>query len=389
MLLTHDDVATLRSDLGRLVESQAGPCASLYMPTHRAGPEVRQNPIRLKNLLRQAEERLIAVGVRAAEAREQLRPASELLDDATFWEHQSDGLALFLAPNAAYIYRLPLRFDELVVVAGRFHLKPLFPLLSGDGEFYILALSQNTVRLLHGTRHTVSELDLAGVPRSLAEAMRYEEPVESAQYHTRAPAGRDKRALVFHGHGVGEDDEKDRILRYFRQIDAGLRELLAGQRAPLVLAGVDYLLPIYREANTYPYLLEEGVTGSPDRLRADELHAQAWEIVGPHFERTRQASLARYGEYAAKGLASHRLEEIVPAAHHGRVDTLFVAIGEERWGVFDPTTNTVSVRSSMEAGDGDLLDFAAIRTLANGGTVYAVEPSAVPNGGPAAAIFRY
>lgn len=38
---------------------------------------------------------------------------------------------------------------------------------------------------------------------------------------------------------------------------------------PLVLAGVEYLLPIYRRANTYPYLLDGGVTGNPEGRRPD------------------------------------------------------------------------------------------------------------------------
>jgi len=35
------------------------------------------------------------------------------------------------------------------------------------------------------------------------------------------------------------------------------------------------------------------------------------------------------------------------------------------------------------------MDFAAIHTLLNGGTVYAVEPKAVPGDAPLAAVFRY
>jgi hypothetical protein len=33
---------------------------------------------------------------------------------------------------------------------------------------------------------------------------------------------------------------------------------------PLLLAGVDYLLPIYREANTTHIWLDKGITGNPD-----------------------------------------------------------------------------------------------------------------------------
>jgi hypothetical protein len=58
---------------------------------------------------------------------------------------------MFSAPDVFRHYRLPFPFQEFVVVTERFHVKPLLPLLSGDGQFYLLALSQNGVRVLQGT----------------------------------------------------------------------------------------------------------------------------------------------------------------------------------------------------------------------------------------------
>jgi len=47
------------------------------------------------------------------------------------------------------------------------------------------------------------------------------------------------------------------------------------------------------------------------------------------------------------------------------------------------------VHETEEPGDEDLLDVAAIQTVLNSGTVYAVKAEEVPGGGPAAALFRY
>jgi len=87
--------------------------------------------------------------------------------------------------------------------------------------------------------------------------------------------------------------------------------------------------------------------------------------------------------------ASSDLDTIVPAAYHARVDVLFVAVGVQRWGRFDPNTGQVHVRETAEPGDEDLLDFAAIHSILNGGTVYAVAPANVPGAAPVAATFRY
>jgi hypothetical protein len=60
-----------------------------------------------------------------------------------------------------YHYHLLVTFVFNTEDSDRFHLKPLLPLLTGDGRFYILALSQNQVRLLQGTRYSVRGLYLS------------------------------------------------------------------------------------------------------------------------------------------------------------------------------------------------------------------------------------
>jgi hypothetical protein len=378
-LFTRDDVKTILAD-------HLSPCVSLFMPTHRGGAE--EDPIRWRKHLAEAEEQLVKTGWRAAEAKELLAPARRLLEDNAFWKNQSDGLAGFLAPKFLRLFRLPLTFKDRVAVAKRFSILPLLPLLNGSGRFFILALSQNAVRLLHGTHHSVSEVDLKGVPQNLAEALLAHEAKQPFSFFgRRAGEGVGSWAGIFHGHGVGIDDTKEELLHYFQKIDRGLHPLLKEEKAPLVLAAVDYLRPIYHQANTYPHLLEKGVEGNPDRLSSQELHDRAWPLVKPLCEEARQRAAAQYRQLAGTGHASGDLETVVAAAHEGRVETLFVALGRQVWGVFDPATGWVQRHEQASFGDVDLLDLAAAHTLAHGRTVYAVGPEQVPGGTEAAAIF--
>lgn len=57
-----------RDELKALMQKRADSCVSIYLPTHRAMPDTQQDPIRLKNLLAEAEKRLIAAGLRSPEA---------------------------------------------------------------------------------------------------------------------------------------------------------------------------------------------------------------------------------------------------------------------------------------------------------------------------------
>lgn len=382
-----------RENIRDLISKQAEGCISIYMPTFRAGRKTEQGPIRLKNLLKQAEQYLFDLRFRTPQIRTLLEPAEELLANGLFWQNQSDGLALFLSSAGLLNYRVPLPFDELVVVAEHFHVKPLFQLLTGDGLFFVLAVSQNAVRLLECTRYGCDTIDLEGVPASIAQALRFDDPEKQLQFHTgtSAPGTGGVRSALFHGHGVGTDDAKTNILRYFRSIDQGLQKLLQDKQAPLVLAGVEYLLPIYREANHYPYLIEEAIKGNPEDLSDKTLHEQAWKLMEPIFRQAQDKAIMDYDRLSKSksDRSSRDLEKIVSASRAGRVETLLVAMGVQQWGQFDPQTGTVQLHQEASPGDEDLLDLAAIQTFLNGGTVYVWDPNKMPDHSQVAAIFRY
>ena len=386
------DILT-RAELEQLMRKEQQWCVSIYMPTHRTGSEAQQDPVRLKNLLGEAEKRLSDHGVGRRDVQKMLEPASKLLQSSHFWQHQSDGLAIFISPNRVRRFRLPLYFAELMVVTDHFHINPLLPLFTGDGQFYILALSQNEVRLLNGTRYSVSEVDIRQVVGSLVEEISSDDLQASLHLHTSgSPGGKTgDGSVTFHGQGGGDVSAKDDLLRYFRLIADGLTEFLQGDQVPLVLAGVEYLLPIYKEANTYPNLIDAVIKGNPDLLSAEDLHKSAWNILGSLFQAAREEAVAHYQQLA--GQASERvadtLEKIVPAAYHGQVETLFVSAGKQQWGVFNPVTNEIEIHDQMESGDEPLLDLAAVQSYLKGGIVYSVEPEKVPGGTTAAAVLRY
>ena len=383
-----------QKDLQQLIETRGECCVSLYMPTHRTGREQQQDPIRFKNLVVRAQERLLGYGLRRLEVQGLMRPAENLVENGDFWQHQSDGLAIFLSSDFSQTYRLPSRFKELLAIANNFHIKPLLPLFSTNGQFYILAVSLNEIRLFLATWDTVSEMQLPNIPTSMQEALFMDDPEKHLDFHTgtKNPSTPGSRPAVFHGQGVQSDEEeKKNILRYFHYVDEGLRTLLDDMTIPMVLAGVDYLLPIYHEANTYNGLLKEGMEGNPEGLSAKELHQRTWELVKPIFRVNQQEAMQQFEQLHGKEscLASDDLKIVIKAAKYGRVDTLFVPLGVQQWGRFEPENNRVLLEKEPSLENEDLLDFAATQTILNSGQVYALQPEELPGKGDLAAILRY
>jgi hypothetical protein len=266
----------------------------------------------------------------------------------------------------------------------RFHVTPLLPLLAGDGHFFVLALSQNQIRLLEGTRDRVEEVDLPGVPLGVRDALQGEEVQKQLQLYV-ADRGGPGAGGIYHGHGHPGEAQAERILRYFRKVDRGLREVLAGERAPMVLAAVEHLSPIYRKANTYPQLVDEVLPGSPEGLSPHELHARAWPIVEPLFLRAQREAVAGYDRLAGTGQTSQDPQDIVRAAKDGRIETLFISHHPA-----GPSGAAGDV--PISDGDGglrDVLELATVTALSKGGTVYVFPAGEVPGGGNAAAVFRY
>ncbi len=376
------------SDLRRLNATSQGPCISMFLPTHAAGRDGQQDALRLKNLAAAAERELVRMGVRSSEARDLLDPVRDLPNEASFWEKRSHGLAVFLSPDVFDRFRVPLELEESLAVNQRFQIKPLLPLLSSGDRFFVLALSQNRVRLLEGRRYSIHDVSVDGLPENLDQVLNLDTVERASQVHSAMRGDHGKQAAVFHGHGGEREVVKDELTQFFRVVDTALRDALRQQKAPMFLAGVQYLLPIFREVASYASIADEELPGNPDHLSAHELHDRVWPLMERHVRAAHDMTGDKYRQLAGTGKTSDDVRQIVPAAHQGQVESLFVDCRAHRWGVFDADSGDVQLHDPRQAGDDDLLDLAAVQTLLNRGNVFAVDADELP-AEPVAAVFRY
>ena len=375
-----------KSEIESLVQLQKGPSVSIYMPVSRIGEQ--QDAIRYKNLLSGIEKKLVDQGVRKPEARTLLEAEYTFAREPENWLHLgADGLAVFLSDNTRLRYHLPLSFTELATVGRRFHIKPLIPLLASE-EFLVLGLSKKRIRLFHGDRYTIREIELPeGTPKSMAEALQYDDPQSQLQYHATSTGGGQRP--TYHGQGVGIDDEKSNLERYFQAVDSGLFPLLEDKEFPIVLAGVEELHGIFQRITSSHTLLPGGITGNANDLSTAEFHRRAWQIAREYFAEGEREVVRNFRDSLAGSRAVNDLRSVLAAAFDGRVASLFVAGDEHVWGTFDSAKRQAVLMDKNDENAIDLLDQAVAWTFCRKGSVYVRKRQDMPADTPICALLRY
>ena len=385
MQIVKPDVAELQTlkDLKPMLESE-GPCLSIYISLSTAphAQGAKANSLLWRETIDGLQSQIDQWGAEGQELLESVSDWDALTEDL---ELRGKSLAVFRSKHLSRIVFLQEETANRAEMGPEFYIRPLLPELTKDKLFYILALSQNDVRMLRCTLTSSEEAPLTGgTTTSFGVYQDSVKPDHDQVNRTSAgPGSGSSKGAV--GTTNTERETKDQyLLHFFKQINTGVNEALRGKTEPVVLAGVDYELSLYKRVNSYPHLSEESVHGAPNGLKSGEMHARAIEALAKDYEKKLDKALAEY-DHKVGGGASNRLKDVVTAAHDGRVLTLIVSDSLTPTGAFDEATN----QTIGGKGDQDLANDAAVQTVLHAGSVLVAPNSKMPNGSPVAAIFRY
>ena len=367
------------------------PCITIAIPVQPAPNTSRFDAMRLKSAVRQAEDTL---------ERDWPECNAELCKDLasslhTFFNEADDiggeggSLIVLRSPEVFRAFNVDQHLEESVVVSNHFQIYPVLgDLQVAEEKFYLLALSQNHVRLLRCTPKSSEQVDLGpNTPVSLEEWLNTRLP-NSAPDHGAVRDSPDGSTAGSFTSTHDRDNKDEHIANFFRAVDKSLFEQLRGQRQPLVLCGVEYERTMYRNLTQYQHVMEQGVQGSPESLKGGEMHARALEVVQEFFAQPAKKALALWEKIGGTDKVTTKLPEIVKAAFEGRVAHLFTAEGARNTsGVFDRNTMSMATSGRHE----DLVNAAALQTIAHGGDVFILSPNDMPGGEglSMAAILRY
>jgi hypothetical protein len=372
-----------------IANHQSDCCISVFIGTHNAGVEVNEkyDIIQFKNTLQKLEMILKEKNLLQTTIDSMLKPGYELLRNDEFWMQQSPGLAVFISEGYFKYIKMRQSPVEETIVESSFYVTPLLPLMVSKEYFYLLVISKKQAKLFRADAFGMEHIPVEGVPNGIAEEIG--DTDVSTTFRNNGHAG--TVGANAHGHGGGNNnDDKIYISNYLESVDDAIwKNVLHNENVPLLLAGVEYLIPIYKSVSDYKNIWEVALTGSHEHDNTTDLYKQAREIMEPYFQQRVNKAIEVYGNQSATQLTSSVVDDILPAAYYGRISHLFVQKGQHIWGTFDEMENLVRISNQETEGSQDLIDNAVEKTLLNSGEVFLLDKEQMPDAAEMAAIFRY
>ena len=292
-----------RHEVHLLQEVKGYPAVTITLPTHRSSPENRQDPIRVKNLVNQAADRLLKeFGKREIEP---LLLRLEKLAEDIDYRNTLDGLGLFVNHDFARSFYLPFPLKERVAVDETFFTRDLIFAMNRTPRYWVLALSEKPTRLYEGTREFLVEIREGGFPMT-HEGMGGEQALPGG-FGVRKSAYRDERHLQF-----------------FRQVDAALKPVMAEDPLPLAVVGVDRFLSFFNEVTGHKSAILTTMTGSHDKTTPHELGKLVWPLVKLNLDQQRQQILGELDKAVSERKFVSGVGEVWRLANEGRGRLLLV-----------------------------------------------------------------
>lgn len=389
-----------RQEIAALAEEAGFPRISLYFPTHEKGREIQQDPIRLKNAVAQAAAELERAGWRGSDIDRVLAEARARTEYSDFWLHQGRALAALIdGEGATRFIQLPEETDEIVVVADRYHLRPLIRMFGARQHGYLLAVTREMAALHQVTRYDMVRVKVEGMPESIDQVREEFDFQDDVGFHSNmrgsvaSRQGGAEGAPQFHGLGPSpEDFEEVELVEYLGRVARAADDHLGryAPGAPLALAAEPRTWGHLRPLVKYRWTLDEGLKFNPVGVEEKELHRRAWEVLARELDEDRDAALERLqAQLGGDGVVQRDIAALTKAAVEGRLGAVFLEPGAHRWGHYDSGRHDVALAEAPGGGEEDLIDFIAVRTLQQGGAVYAFEPAEADRLGPVAGLLRF
>ena len=366
-----------------LMEKGKRPVISIYVDTHIKKPDRLENPIRFKNLVKEAQASLKDKEFKGF--KDLFSLFKEMEEDALFWEGATESMAILGDEEECIVYKLPVNVKSLAIVSDSFYIKPLLRSFQSNGHYHVLGLNRDNFVLFEADRYGITEIPVDARDATMEGVLGTE---KTAPHLSVASIGGDQS--MYHGHGGAKDERKVDQEKFFRHVDTFVLEQYSKkQKIPLILVSPDGHQGEFRKLSKNNYLIDEGIKIDGDALDKKNLYEKVQDVIQELFKKELKDRMATFSEAHAKDLGSDDVVQIGRAIAEGKVASLYLEENTVHPGRFDPQLGTVVQGEIADPRVGDVYDDMAEVVLSRGGEVLILEKDEMPTERDLAAVYRY
>ncbi|KAF5082653.1 Bacterial archaeo-eukaryotic release factor family 8 [anaerobic digester metagenome] len=366
-----------------MMEKGKRPVISIYVDTHIKKPDRLENPIRFKNLVKEAQASLKDKEFKGF--KDLFSLFKEMEEDALFWEGATESMAILGDEDECIVYKLPVNVKSLAIVSDSFYIKPLLRSFQSNGHYHVLGLNRDNFVLFEADRYGITEIPVDASDATMEGVLGTE---KTAPHLSVASIGGDQS--MYHGHGGAKDERKVDQEKFFRHVDTFVLEQYSKkQKIPLILVSPDEHQGEFRKLSKNNFLIDEGIKIDGDALDKKSLYVKVQDVMQERFKKELKDRMAAFSEAHAKDLGSDDVIQIGRAIVEGKVASLYLEENTVHPGRFDPQLGTVMQGEIADPRVGDVYDDMAEVVLSRGGEVLILSKDEMPTERDLAAVYRY
>lgn len=289
--------------LKELKDIRSENCITITATTHRTKPDYLNDGLRLKNLIKDAEERLMADTTKrdAKSLIEKLNKLAAEIDHS----QNLESLMLFVNDEVAEYTRLPIKVEDRVVIDETFATRDLVRAMHLESHYYILVLSQEKIRLIEAMNDKV--VQEVGNPF----------PYENTQFFSKNRAA---NAIA--------SKQTSLIAEYFNQADKMVNEYRKNNPLPILICGLEenhneYMKIADKKHSIFNAFLNKNKINDPDHSIVEE----GWEVVKDYVTKINNERKEELKRAVGENKFLSDTNEIWKAISEGKIQTLFIEQG--------------------------------------------------------------
>jgi len=349
--------------LKQLMEEQGYPCISLLLSTYRTAPDYHKNEVKIRKIIREAEERLLKEMTKreAQPYIDRLKKLAEKIDIS----RTMDGLALFVNERYSEKVDLPFPVRERVVIDKTFATRDIIMTVNRGISFYTLVLGIDKVRLLQCYRDEAVDVEQKGFPM-FSELDFYElNPTDLSRERAK------------------------KVKEFFSRVSRVLKELNNFEKQPLVIMGVEKNLGFFREAAGLDKSVIASIEGSYITESAHDIGKKVWPRVKEIVSQKRNESVKDLEAAVGAGKYASEISNVWRFANEGRVRLLLAEENYHQSCRLNDNNTILPINKPEKGMIDDAVDEIAEMVLNKGGDVVFTDDGVLKDYNSIAAVLRY